>query len=163
MIYFLENTNLLTWFEEQTKPCGIGHSCNCFHTFGSGIAKSIKDAYPQAYAADLTTLRASKDKLGIFSCATIQTVPHKIIYNIYGQFDFGRDKRYTSYDALFDGVSAMRSHAIENDIELLGLPQNIGCYRGGANWNIVEAILREIFAADKALSLVICHYNPSPI
>ena len=163
MIFFLENKSLLDWFKEQTKPCGIGHQCNCFHTFGAGIAKTIKEAYPQAYAADKETKYGDRAKLGTFSHARVQFVdkPDNLIYNIYGQYEYGSPtKRHTSYDALYDGVNAMRSHALENDIELLGLPQNMGCRLGGGNWNIVEAILREIFAGDKSLSLVVCQYDP---
>ena len=163
MIYFLENKSLLDWFKEQTKPCGIGHQCNCFHTMGSGIAKYIREAYPQAYDADLQTKYMSRAKLGTFSLARVpvKDKPDNFIYNIYSQYEYGSPtERHTSYDALVDGVTAVRSHALENDIELLGLPQNIGCRLGGGNWNIVEAILREIFAGDKSLSLVICQYDP---
>jgi O-acetyl-ADP-ribose deacetylase (regulator of RNase III) len=30
----------------------IAHSCNCQNVMGAGIAKQIKDRYPQAYEAD---------------------------------------------------------------------------------------------------------------
>ncbi|MGJ4995019.1 hypothetical protein ACQR0Z_11425 [Bradyrhizobium sp. HKCCYLS3077] len=37
----------------------IVHGCNCQCTMGAGIAKSIKDIFPEAYAADLSTPRAA--------------------------------------------------------------------------------------------------------
>ncbi|MGA8944018.1 MAG: hypothetical protein WB502_15090 [Thermoactinomyces sp.] len=30
----------------------IAHQCNCFATMGAGIAKQIKERYPEAYEAD---------------------------------------------------------------------------------------------------------------
>jgi O-acetyl-ADP-ribose deacetylase (regulator of RNase III) len=32
------------------------HGCNCSCTMGAGIAKSIKDQFPEAYQADLITI-----------------------------------------------------------------------------------------------------------
>ena len=33
----------------------IVHGCNCRHAMGAGIAKQIKDSFPEAWAADLAT------------------------------------------------------------------------------------------------------------
>ena len=36
----------------------IVHGCNCRHAMGAGIAKQIKDSFPEAWAADLATSRS---------------------------------------------------------------------------------------------------------
>lgn len=40
----------------------IVHGCNCFNTMGAGIAKTIKQTFPEAYQADLKTEKGSKQK-----------------------------------------------------------------------------------------------------
>jgi O-acetyl-ADP-ribose deacetylase (regulator of RNase III) len=51
----------------------IIHGCNCFCTMGAGIAKTIKQKFPEAYKADLETEKGDKSKLGEISWAKSQT------------------------------------------------------------------------------------------
>ena len=47
---------------------GFIHSCNCFHTFGAGIALQIKRKYPELYEADAKHGPAGdRNRLGTFS------------------------------------------------------------------------------------------------
>jgi O-acetyl-ADP-ribose deacetylase (regulator of RNase III) len=66
----------------------IAHGCNCFHTMGAGVAKAIKDKWPELYEIDLETLYGYKGKLGTVSyCA----LPEGIWgFNLYTQFNYGR-------------------------------------------------------------------------
>ncbi|MFZ6679408.1 hypothetical protein [Undibacterium sp. Tian12W] len=67
----------------------IVHGCNCFCNMGAGIAKSIKKQFPEAYAADQTTLPADHAKLGSYSQARIQRGDRQfVILNAYTQFDW---------------------------------------------------------------------------
>jgi len=66
----------------------IVQGCNCFCTMGSGIAKEIRETYPEAYEADLQTERGAYSKLGNYTYAV---VPNKfVIVNAYTQFGFNR-------------------------------------------------------------------------
>jgi O-acetyl-ADP-ribose deacetylase (regulator of RNase III) len=76
------------------------HGCNCFHAQGSGIAKTLADAYPEVAKADKNTLRADRNKLGKTSYAMIQNnndTPVAII-NAYTQFYYGRKLQDESAD-----------------------------------------------------------------
>ena len=42
----------------------IVHGCNCFCAMGGGIARAIREEFPEAYAADLATLRGSRGRAG---------------------------------------------------------------------------------------------------
>jgi O-acetyl-ADP-ribose deacetylase (regulator of RNase III) len=134
---------------------GILHQANCFHTMGGGIALRIKQKFPEAYEADLKTKCGDISKLGTFSVAVLPSNFH--IYNVYGQFSFGQG-RQTRYDALHDGLTAVERHARENGLQSLGLPCRMGCVLGGGTWNIVEAIIDDIFYSSP-LSLHICDYG----
>lgn len=119
----------------------IGHQANCQNTMNSGVAKAVREAFPEAYEADCATVRGDYSKLGgISTCIN----NHGIIVNIYGQYNYGYDGiRYTDYDALksgFECIARMLDHlGYEGKI---GLPK-LGCDRGGGDWNIVEGLIKE--------------------
>ena len=68
----------------------IVHGCNCQNTMGSGIAKQIKDKYPEAFEADSRLDRIFNtqryEKLGNYTQANIDS--RFIIINAYTQFDY---------------------------------------------------------------------------
>jgi O-acetyl-ADP-ribose deacetylase (regulator of RNase III) len=45
----------------------IIHGCNCQCVVGAGIAKAIKQTFPEAYNADKATAKGSRTKLGSLS------------------------------------------------------------------------------------------------
>ena len=59
----------------------IGHQANCQNTFGSGIARSIREMYPEAYAADTAAAIRKINILGNFSYTKIE--PTWFINSIY--------------------------------------------------------------------------------
>lgn len=135
---------------------GIIHSCNCFHTMGGGIALRIKDKFPEAYKADLQTEYGDRTKLGTYSMAILESNFH--IYNLYGQFDFGKNWRNTSYDALNEGLANIEKHARLSGLIKIGLPKRMGCVLGGGSWVVVRAIIEDVFDSS-SLELYICNYE----
>ena len=77
---------------EQGEFDVIVHGCNCQNTMGSGIAKEIKERYPEAYDADTLATeqwRQPLAKLGNFSTyATISKTSPFVIVNAYTQVNF---------------------------------------------------------------------------
>lgn len=134
----------------------LGHFCNCMNTMGSGIALSIKEKYPEAYAADLNTKMGDAKKLGSFSYAP--TKDGKVVFNCYTQFNYGRLARYTSYDAVCNALTKVEHHLCDAGGKTFGLPKNAGCIRGGGSWIIVRAIIEDIFIKSP-IELYICNYE----
>jgi len=143
---------------KQTDLNAIGHVTNCFHKFGSGIAKSIREEYPEAYQSDLQTIKGDVNKLGTFSFSTSKN--NIGCYNIYGQFNYGRDKRYLNYDAFKNGLLLVREDFIKRygSCGKLGLPYKIGSVNAGGNWNEVLNIIKEVFEKD-TIEIVICEFK----
>jgi hypothetical protein len=148
---------------------GIIHQANCHCTMGSGIAKFIREKFPAAYEADCKTKKGDLTKLGKTSIALLDaTRPAnlRVIFNLYGQGDFGTDKRYTSYDALETGFTGIRNWVRKwncnypDFIHRLAVPFRLGCNRAGGDWRIVRAILESVFEEDKNITLLICE-NPA--
>ena len=137
---------------------GIIHQANCMHTMGSGIARLIREKYPEAYEADCKAgTKGDSKRLGTFSVAHILR-EDKYVFNLYGQYNFGAMARFTSYDAIDRGLRKIEAYARENNLSTLGLPKNMGCMRGGGSWPIVRAIIEDVFK-ESPIELYICNYD----
>lgn len=79
---------------ERGKFDMIVHGCNCQNTMGSGIAKQIRERYPDAYDADYRFDQEfgrgyRYSKLGNYTKANIYTASNKFtIINAYTQFNY---------------------------------------------------------------------------
>lgn len=125
----------------------IAHGCNCFCNMGAGIARSIKQQFPDAAAADMATQRGSKEKLGTCSFAK----QHGIwVINAYTQYSYGGGKN-VSYPAV---KKCMKYIKEQFSGERIGLPL-IGCGLAGGDWKIVRQIIIEELANE---DVTIVHY-----
>ena len=63
----------------------IVHGCDCECTMGGGIAKQIRKAFSEAYAADRRTTACDSRKIGSFSFAKVKldNGEHLVIVNGY--------------------------------------------------------------------------------
>jgi len=133
------------------------HAANCQNTMGSGIARFIREKYPEAYEVDCQTHANDINKLGYFSW--VKAHDGKYIYNCYSQFRYGRDKRYTNYEAIYTGLDRIKQHATEQGLTSLSLPHGMGCVQAGGNFHIVNAMIEVIFE-NSTIDLHICRYTP---
>ncbi|BBB62795.1 hypothetical protein UNDKW_4522 [Undibacterium sp. KW1] len=118
----------------------IVHGCNCFCNMGAGIAKSIKKQFPEAYAADQTTLSADHAKLGSYSQARIQRDDRQfVILNAYTQFDWRGQGVKADYAAIRKAFAAIRK---EFDGFRIAYPL-IGAGLAGGDWATIAAIIDE--------------------
>lgn len=82
----------------------IVHGCNCFNIMGAGVAKQIKDQFPDAYQADQETLSGDRNKLG---CYTIGMAGRLVIINAYTQYHTASNRgedvfEYNSFQIILD-------------------------------------------------------------
>lgn len=126
--------NLLT-LAKQGHFDYIAHGCNCFHAFGKGIARQIRDSYPEAYEADLLTLKGDASKLGTFSMIRY---PEVTIINAYTQYRYGERGVMADYFAI-EKVFLRIANLMEPS-DRLGIPK-IGAGLAGGDWTRIEAII----------------------
>lgn len=69
---------------------------NCFCKMSSGIAKQIKEKYPEAYEADLATTPGDRSKLGGYTYASYDGA--FIVFNAYTQYHYGWGKDLFEYE-----------------------------------------------------------------
>lgn len=126
----------------------IGHQANCQNTFGAGIAKSIKEMYPKAFYADTMAYKDGTAVLGSYSFCHLDGQIKKV-YNLYGQMLYGKGKRQTNYNALYDSLEGMKNCLNKDDVVVgipnVGFPYLMGCGLGGGDWRIVERLIEVAF------------------
>ena len=157
MIEYIQGNLIEAFLKEEIDI--IVHGCNCYTTMGAGIAKQIKETFPQAYQADLEFDKQfeypnPKDKsikLGRLSCAKIDRYTELYgekynnsgwIVNAYTQDTHWDRSRMLSYDAIRQCFQTLNESI--SPILRVGIPF-IGCGLARGDWRIVEGILNEIF------------------
>lgn len=114
----------------------IAHGCNCFCNFGAGLDKGVKYIYPEAYKADLATLKGDKKKLG--SCSYHDYNGFTVI-NAYTQYFYGGKKTNADYKAIRKCMKWIKNGYSGKRI---GLPK-IGAGLAKGDWNTIEKIILE--------------------
>ena len=130
--------------EPDSRPTIICHQVNCKGVMGSGLAKQIRDKHPEVYEA--YKQKCSDIDRGIGGLGDVQFIPiynvivTHIIANIFGQYNYGRNRRYTDYDAL---RKAFRTLAKHHSGCVVRMPYKIGCGLGGGDWDIVSQSIED--------------------
>ena len=123
----------------------IAHQVNCQGVMGSGVAKQIKDKWPnvfdeyEEYCADPWSHQI------IGSCLLV-TINNQYVANLFGQAKYGRDgKRYTDYEALYESLERLVAQMIGINKKSVAFPYKMSSDRGGADWNVVLAMIESVF------------------
>ncbi|HPQ87909.1 MAG TPA: macro domain-containing protein [Gammaproteobacteria bacterium] len=134
------NGNLIT-LALQGEFDVIIHGCNCFCSMDAGIAKSIKQAFPQAWQADLKTPKGDKNKLGTFSQAeiTLKNRHTLTVINAYTQFHWSGNSDLVEYESLRKIFTQIK---LQFHGKRIGYPQ-IGAGLAGGNWQKISQIIDE--------------------
>lgn len=133
----------------------IAHGCNCFASFGAGIALTMAQEFPEAQYAD-QYLDIPNGRLRLGKASWIEVDDLGFIFNLYSQFQPGPDFRLEALrkslrlmkkvlrDELtyqdLDGKKVFKPEEIK-----IGLPL-IGCGIGGGKWNEVSEVIKEELA-----------------
>ena len=127
----------------------IIHGCNCQCVMGTGIAKSIRKAFPEAFEADRATTKGDKTKLGTISHATLLRSTHEItVVNGYTQFHYLGFGRLVDYDAVRSVMQAVKR---QFGNQRLGYPL-IGAGLAKGDWQIIADIIdAELAGCDHTL------------
>ena len=74
---------------------------------GAGIAKQIKDKYPEAFEADRKANLNKENRLGYFSFCLLDSNPSKRIINLYTQEGTG-EGRQVDYEGFYKVITGNR-------------------------------------------------------
>ena len=147
----------------------IAHGCNAQGVMGSGVAKAIREAFPDAYRVYRSYYESQHGlQLGA-NCYWDND--EKLIVNMITQDRYGKDgRRYVNYEAIATCLEGV-DHEGRTRTELQGKPydQNpfdsvalpkIGAGLGGGDWKVIRAIIE---SSCKFLQPVVYVMNESEI
>ncbi len=116
----------------------IVHGANCQCTMGAGIAKAIRELFPEAYEADRATPKGERAKLGTISVGHV----------VRGDARFAVVNAYTQFHYRGPGVrvdcEAIRSSMLQVRTQFSGLRigyPRIGAGLGGGDWDRISGII----------------------
>lgn len=119
----------------------ICHQVNCMGKMNSGIAKAIRERWPEVYTRYRIKYECEVDLLGQIQPVIINA--NKAVINMFAQYNYGYDgRRYTSYDAFWSCLGEIKKYL--NPSVTIAFPARIGCVRGGANWNVILKMIEEV-------------------
>lgn len=120
------------------------HGCNCFCKMGSGVAKTVREIYPEAWEADQKTIRGDESKLGTYTFwggrHYYYNQPITVI-NLYSQYNYNRRKINADYDAIEKGLKKL---AFVCNGSSIAMPR-IGAGLAGGDWDIIKKIINDAF------------------
>ena len=138
----------------------ICHQVNCQGVMGSGIAKQVREKYPEVFQKYKASCQLAKDNPGdLLGGAQWIVTSDGIIVNLFAQENFGYDgKCYTDYKALKRCLKTVNLLMEEEKRKTIAFPYLMGCHRGGGSWDVVYKMIEEVFA-DSDCEVLICEYN----
>lgn len=158
------NGNLLTYSGIQV----IAHQTNCLGVMGAGIAKQIKNLWPNVFEEYKSYCKDPDDPHKLLGkCQIVHIESDKYVANLFGEYSFcesvapyeeGGKPRHTDYDALKEALHRLHTWMVLNDKETVGVPYCIGCGLAGGSWSIVHQMLVDEFEDDEDITLYIVKY-----
>lgn len=138
----------------DTKAPIIAHQVNCQGKMGTGVARQVKEKYPEVFKSYEFACAGDENLLG--KCLLFDkegniptqenTLEYPYIANLFAQENYGYDgKQYTDVRAFNMACIGLYTAASMLDIDTIAMPYMIGCVRGGASWREIYMILETIF------------------
>lgn len=145
----------------------IAHGCNARGVMGSGVARAIRIAFPQAHEDYRYHHLQGLLRVGhiyIIDCHHPSQNRNVVIANCVTQFDYGREpgKQYASYDAIESCFNAMAMYCerFYKD-HTLAMPK-IGAGLGGGDWVIIEEKAKRILTHFKQVTVYVLDESEIP-
>lgn len=141
--------NLLNAYENV-----LIHQVNCMGVMGAGLAYQIGEKWPvvkEMYKNIVKSYKFANDEkslLGLAQWCKVESC--QWVVNLFGQYGFGRqrDRVYTDYNALKNGLIPIAMHAEQYRLTV-AIPYGLGCGLGGGDWEgVVFPMIIDIFGED---------------
>lgn len=138
----------------------IVQSVNHKKVMGSGLAKQIRHKYPNILDDYILMCeRYDFNKIaidGLVYWFGIDSGEYEIQYiaSVFGQENYGTDRRHTNYFSLITGLNSVFIYAEKFSLSV-ALPYGIGCGLGGGDWNVVLSLIKDALKCYPTLDVYI--------
>ena len=136
----------------------LAHQVNCQGKMNSGIAKAIREEWPEHYEDYMSECERHNNfkltPLGTEVYTDVSTPKGTgRIVGLFSQDRYGYDgQRYTNYNAL--ALSLYHTCLQAERGSLIGIPFKLGCDRGGGNWDFVSELITDTEKRFRGLEFV---------
>jgi len=128
----------------------IAHGCNAQGVMGSGVAKILRDKWPEVFESYHACFVNGGLSLGTISLAYL---PDKTICNCITQEFYGRDKykTYCDYSAIRNCMKHLNTIALDKRVSM----PKIGAGLANGRWDIIEVIIEEEFTKSQPVVYIL--------
>jgi O-acetyl-ADP-ribose deacetylase (regulator of RNase III) len=131
----------------------IAHQVNCLGVMGAGVARQIKDKYPEVYEGyksfcqdELKRLGTTRTEYLLGNCLVITPDDGgSAVANLFGQNRCDGYGRMTNYNAVYDALVHLREIMENHKWKSVSLPYGMSCGLGGGSWNIIYTMICDVF------------------
>ena len=138
----------------------IGHQVNLHGIMSGGIAREIKERFPDVYEEYREICLSESGLLGkmhlTYAYVGGYMESELMIANLFGQDESVGQRVLTNYSALASSLELLHQWASMLDKKTIALPYGLGCGIAGGDWNIVSKIIEDEFGDDEEILCYIC-------
>lgn len=126
----------------------VSQCVNCMGVMGRGLALSIKKKYPIVHSEYLALCNKYKNNRSnlLGHVQPISINEFTTYCNIFGQFNYGTDKRQVNYEAIFQALEYQAQVAKNTPHMDFYFPLNMGAGLAGGAWPVIESMITSLFA-----------------
>lgn len=126
----------------------IAHQVNCLGVMGAGVAKCIRLKYPDIMKEYKRWCETYDSELLLGLIQFYHIGGNRYIVNCFAQNGTTHNGRATNYEAFYKCMEQLLNAVTrdENIEPRIAIPYKIGCGLGGADWNIIFAMIKAVFS-----------------
>jgi O-acetyl-ADP-ribose deacetylase (regulator of RNase III) len=131
----------------------IAHQVNCWGVMEAGVARQIKDKYPEVYEGykdfchdEPKRVEISRADCLLGKCMVI--IPDDgspAVANLFGQDRCDGYERMTNYNAVYDSLVCLRETMEYRNWKSVSFPYGMSCGLEGGSWNIIYTMICDVF------------------
>lgn len=142
----------------ETSQPALAHGVNIRGVMGAGIAKTVRQNYPDVYKLYREQCVARELSVGdVLPVFSVKGTPNRWIFNLATQDDPGPSARYEWVEE-----SVRKALDLVQNLGLSGIAfPRIGAGIGGLNWSRVEAIITAEAAKHPSLEIELWEFVPT--
>lgn len=123
----------------------LAHQTNCKAVMGAGIAKTIKQTFPEVYYDYQKYCQGFSKDVDILGTLKISECKNgKMIANVFGQYAYNMYVKQTIDEEFKKSIQILYDFAKEHNYSVC-FPYKIACGCAGGDWNRIYAIIEEVF------------------
>lgn len=119
------------------------HQVNCQNAMGSGVAKALYSKFPNVKREFHLFNKGKKPNDLLGELYEVKINDSLSVLNSYSQLTYGWYGKHTDETILIENIKKGVQIADDKQVPLY-IPYNIGCDRGGGNWDTVYSAIKDL-------------------